>query len=72
MLVRFRGEDGREIAVDHTAVKQVGRGAGGRAWVAWREDGPGELGWGSVVEESFVEVLRVLLAAEGGEPCGSG
>jgi hypothetical protein len=64
MLVTFRGEDGRDIVVDHTAVKQVGREPGGRAWVAWREDGPEKLGWGSVVEESFVEVLRELVAAE--------
>jgi hypothetical protein len=66
MLVTFRGEDGRDIAVDHTDVIQVSRASGDRAWVTWRDwerDGT----WASVVKESFVEVLRELVAAEGVE-----
>jgi hypothetical protein len=71
MLVRFRGEDGREIVVSRADVMQVARSAAGRGWIAWRDRDEG-VTWASVVKESFEDVLRVLLAAEGVESVARG
>jgi hypothetical protein len=71
MLVTFRGEDGRDIVVARSDVVQVARDREGRAWVAWRDRERGET-WGSVVEESFEDVLRSLLGAEGVESATGG